>query len=264
MTIGMMQKGMNTNKSMEQEIKTQLETLVDEALDYIFVQAHSIANTTSGDITPRQQQMYDEIAKDLKHLLISQVEQNMPGFVRLNGYGYEAGFHTPERTLESLNALNAAGIESVDISFHNDLSDCLDIVGRDYCLYIPNSENNDPDNEEFNTFSLYEVNEYGPSAGGGNEFSTIEEVIEFLKPTMRVVHFNGEEHTVRSEAEYDELLKTSPLVGKKCRLVHNLECFYEYKGQELEFIKELPDNYCILSDGVKTWHAGIEETDLFN
>jgi hypothetical protein len=77
------------------------------------------------------------------------------------------------------------------------------------------------------------------------------------------VEFNGEPHIVHSDEEYNELLKKSELLGKKCRLVANLECFIGYKGQELEFIQELPNSYCLLSDGINTWQAGIEETDLF-
>ncbi len=82
--------------------------------------------------------------------------------------------------------------------------------------------------------------------------------------TKFTAEFNGEEHTLSSPQEYLDLLKNSKLVGKKCRLVRNLECFVDYKGQELQFMEELPDNYCVVSDGTNKWEVGIEETNLFN
>lgn len=82
--------------------------------------------------------------------------------------------------------------------------------------------------------------------------------------TKFTVEFNGEEYTLNSQQEYLDLLKTSKLVGKKCRLVRNLECFIGYEGQELQFMEELPENYCVVSDGANKWWAGIEETNLFD
>lgn len=62
---------------MNEDIKKQINTLVDECMDYIFVQAHSIAETSSGDITPAQQLEYDAIKERIKKLVIEQVGQNM-------------------------------------------------------------------------------------------------------------------------------------------------------------------------------------------
>jgi hypothetical protein len=42
----------------------------------MFVEAHSIADTTSGDITPEQQFRLDKIMQDLADLINEQVEQN--------------------------------------------------------------------------------------------------------------------------------------------------------------------------------------------
>lgn len=62
---------------MNEEVKNKIETLVDECMDYIFVQAHSIAETKSGDITPAQQLEYDSIKEKLTKLVIEQVGQNI-------------------------------------------------------------------------------------------------------------------------------------------------------------------------------------------
>lgn len=56
----------------------------------------------------------------------------------------------------------------------------------------------------------------------------------------------------------------SPLIGKKCKIVENIDDHVEYQGQELEIIEELPNSYITVTDGVTIWHAGIEETDLLN
>jgi len=58
-------------------LKEELNNLVDECFDDIFVEAHSIANTKSGDITPDQQLRLNKITEDFKKLLNEQVKQNL-------------------------------------------------------------------------------------------------------------------------------------------------------------------------------------------
>jgi hypothetical protein len=64
------------HKHME-NLNEQLTKLVEESLDYIFVQAHSIAETKSGDISPEQHFKYSDIQRELTNLLIKQVTQNL-------------------------------------------------------------------------------------------------------------------------------------------------------------------------------------------
>jgi len=80
----------------------------------------------------------------------------------LNRYGQQYGFHTPKRTKNNfLNIVRRTTMEWVDASWHNDLCDSMH-----YCLletetehiyieiFLPNSENQDENNEEFNGFTL--------------------------------------------------------------------------------------------------------------
>lgn len=60
-----------------EKLNEQLTKLVEESLDYIFVQAHSIAETKSGDISPDQHFQYLDIQRELTKLLIEQVNQNL-------------------------------------------------------------------------------------------------------------------------------------------------------------------------------------------
>ena len=64
-------------KKLTKKQKKELKELVEESLDYIFVQGHSIACTTTGDITPEQQLRFDKITEDLTALLIEQISQNL-------------------------------------------------------------------------------------------------------------------------------------------------------------------------------------------
>ena len=52
------------------------------------------------------------------------------------------------------------------------------------------------------------------------------------------------------------------LIGKKCKILTNLEDHLGYEGQELEVVEELENDYLVVTDGKKTWYAGIEETNL--
>ena len=58
-------------------LNEQLTKLVEESLDYIFVQAHSIVDTKSGDISPDQHLKYLNVQRELTNLLIEQVNQNL-------------------------------------------------------------------------------------------------------------------------------------------------------------------------------------------
>lgn len=54
-----------------------IDKQVDDAVELIFANAHGMAMTTSGDITPEQQAKLDELKGTLKHLVYTQVMQNM-------------------------------------------------------------------------------------------------------------------------------------------------------------------------------------------
>jgi len=58
-------------------LKEKLTTLVNETVDYIFVQGHSIAETKSGDFTPEQMFELERIQKELTELLYQQIKQNL-------------------------------------------------------------------------------------------------------------------------------------------------------------------------------------------
>jgi hypothetical protein len=57
-------------------MKEEITKIVEHGVGCMFVEAHSIADTTSGDITPEQQFRLDKIMQDLADLINEQVEQN--------------------------------------------------------------------------------------------------------------------------------------------------------------------------------------------
>lgn len=65
------------NYTHMKNLNEQLTKLVEESLNEIFVQAHDIADTKSGDISPDQHFQYLDIQRKLTKLLIEQVNQNL-------------------------------------------------------------------------------------------------------------------------------------------------------------------------------------------
>ena len=57
-------------------MKEEIARIVEEGIDSMFVDAHSNADTKSGDITPSQLFRLDKIKEDLINLITEQVEQN--------------------------------------------------------------------------------------------------------------------------------------------------------------------------------------------
>jgi|LakMenEpi03Aug12_release.lakeMendotaPanAssembly.Ray.scaffolds.fasta_scaffold929707_2 hypothetical protein len=57
-------------------MKEEIARIVEERISNMFVDAHSIADTKSGDITPSQEFRLDKIKEDLINLIFEQVEQN--------------------------------------------------------------------------------------------------------------------------------------------------------------------------------------------
>ena len=60
--------------------------LVSDTLDFIFVQAKTIADTETGDISPEQQERFDKIKTELTCLVMEQVNSNIPTFNKKDFY----------------------------------------------------------------------------------------------------------------------------------------------------------------------------------
>lgn len=108
----------------------------------------------------------------------------------MNRYGNKYGFHSPEKTKATLKKLNSAFEKHqwLDSSWHNDACDSAALeISDDFHLnvYIPNSNKQDLDHEEFNTYSLSENLEFI------SEFKTLEEVINYIK-----TNYNGSLHII--------------------------------------------------------------------
>lgn len=94
-----------------------------------------------------------------------------------NPKGDLKGFHSRERTTACYNRLKAEGFEVDDLSYINDACDSLYV--KSHRIYIPNSDNDDPGNEEYNTFFIqYEDEEVQES--DGIHYKEIGQVVAFL------------------------------------------------------------------------------------
>ena len=83
------------------------------------------------------------------------------------------------------NALREAGVAFEDTTYGNDLTASISVLlstgsglyfEEEFQIYIPNSDNFDPPNEEFNTFSVTMIEQ-----GRTVDFSRAEEVIDYLQ-----------------------------------------------------------------------------------
>jgi len=89
------------------------------------------------------------------------------------------------------NALREAGVSFEDTTYGNDLTASISVLlphigefldggqhslDEEFQIYIPNSDNFDPENEEFNTFSVTMLEQ-----GRTVDFRRTEEVIDYLQ-----------------------------------------------------------------------------------
>jgi hypothetical protein len=92
---------------------------------------------------------------------------------------------------EMSNALREAGISFEDTTWGNDATASISVLlersaefednsskfwDEEFQIYIPNSDNQDPPNEEFNTFAVTLIEQ-----GHTIDFRRVEEVIEYLQ-----------------------------------------------------------------------------------
>jgi len=83
------------------------------------------------------------------------------------------------------NALREAGVAFEDTTYGNDLTASISVLlntgsglyfDEEFQIYIPNSDNFDPPNEEFNTFTVTLIEQ-----GRSVDFRQPEEVIDYLQ-----------------------------------------------------------------------------------
>ena len=83
------------------------------------------------------------------------------------------------------NALREAGVAFEDTTYGNDLTASISVLlprvhtpwlEEEFQIYIPNSDVQDPPNEEFNTFAVTMIEQ-----GRTVDFRQVEEVIDYLQ-----------------------------------------------------------------------------------
>tara|TARA_R110000765_G_scaffold45489_5_gene94093 strand:+ start:1521 stop:1823 length:303 start_codon:yes stop_codon:yes gene_type:complete len=83
------------------------------------------------------------------------------------------------------SALMKASIPFDDTTYGNDVTASISVLidtaetgmlDEEFQIYIPNSDNQDPPNEEFNTFAVTLIEQ-----GETTDFRRVEEVIEYLQ-----------------------------------------------------------------------------------
>lgn len=140
------------------------------------------------------------------------------------------GLHTPKFTEKCLNRINLeTGLKFKDASWGNDCTDSIWSEENDITVYVPNSVEQDADNELFNQFTLVmEEDEFRV------DYDTIEEVIQKIKEACPVEKDASElleeaGLTVRELLEQrNDMLKTLKFVDK----------FIESQGLDLAVVKE--------------------------
>ena len=103
-----------------------------------------------------------------------------------NKYGNKAGCHSPKRTLKNLKYLRKnTGLDILDISWHNDLVDSLEISIFDLHIFLPNSHKQDDDKELFNTYYVSINSRYGSSDEPLFCNTDIDLLVKYLKKLIK-------------------------------------------------------------------------------
>jgi hypothetical protein len=96
----------------------------------------------------------------------------------------QIGIHTPELTSANLSKIRqATGLDFEDCSWHNDLTDSINfkfLDGSSLQIFLPNSNEDDNDNELFNHYSvrLWLVN--GEIGSDEDKTYSFEELLKFI------------------------------------------------------------------------------------
>lgn len=101
-------------------------------------------------------------------------------------YGNQIGYHTVEMTTSCMKLLQDAGFIVKDTSWHNDAVDSLGVEIGDklWLVFIANSKNLNPNNDEWNIFTILDDENYG-TGEGYIEKGTMVEVIAHLNELKR-------------------------------------------------------------------------------
>jgi hypothetical protein len=113
----------------------------------------------------------------------------------MNRYGNKVGCHTPKTSEKLFNRIEShTEVKWVDSSWHNDTCDSMEWTILDdgkkhkfIQIFFPNSFVNDPSNEEFNTFHIFNEN-----VDSLLQTKDIQEVIEFIN-TMPTIGTKSED-----------------------------------------------------------------------
>lgn len=111
-----------------------------------------------------------------------------------NRYGNVVGYHSPHRSLQNFNKIQelvGADIQWEDASWHNDTVDSMVASvckGEGYDLklhiYLPNSDNNNPCEEEFSGFQVMVLDEVSGEEIWRGDCDTLERLESFLENAM--------------------------------------------------------------------------------
>jgi len=100
----------------------------------------------------------------------------------MNRYGQKLGFHTPIMTEQNKFNIEAeTGIKFLDSSWHNDLCDSIANEDLNIQIFLPNSDVEDLNNEQFNTYTIVSFDGQVQHEEKQYTFEEIVDIINKLK-----------------------------------------------------------------------------------
>lgn len=97
----------------------------------------------------------------------------------MNRYGQKLGFHTPMMTEQNkFNIEMATEVKFIDSSWHNDLCDSIANEDLNIQIFLPNSDVEDFNNEQFNSYSIVS---FDGEVQHKEEQYTFEEIVHIIK-----------------------------------------------------------------------------------
>lgn len=100
----------------------------------------------------------------------------------MNRYGQKFGIHSPTMTEQNKFNIEAkTGIKFLDSSWHNDLCDSIANEELNIQIFLPNSDVEDFDNEQFNSYSIVSFDGQVQHEETQYTFEEIVDIINKLK-----------------------------------------------------------------------------------
>lgn len=96
------------------------------------------------------------------------------------------GFHTPQMSEENKNLIESmTKVKFLDSSWHNDLCDSIANEELNIQIFLPNSDVEDFDNEQFNTYTIVSFDGEKEYPQYADNLYTLNEIVDIINTLIK-------------------------------------------------------------------------------